>query len=87
MYLDFWKGGRGRGGGVAGGWRRDKSLSALFLFPPPSPLEGLILRLVTACLTCCILVLIRQWTAFLSAASTAGYVYLYSFYYFFFKTK
>lgn len=29
----------------------------------------------------------RQWTAFLSAASTAGYVYLYSFYYFFFKTK
>jgi len=29
----------------------------------------------------------RQWTSFLSAASTALYVYLYSFYYFFFKTK
>ncbi len=29
----------------------------------------------------------RQWTSFLSAASTAAYVYLYSFYYFFFKTK
>ena len=28
-----------------------------------------------------------QWTSFLSAASTAGYVYFYSFYYFFFKTK
>lgn len=28
-----------------------------------------------------------QWTSFLSAASTALYVYLYSFYYFFFKTK
>ena len=28
-----------------------------------------------------------QWTAFLSAGSTAGYVYFYSFYYFFFKTK
>ena len=29
----------------------------------------------------------RQWTSFLSAGSTALYVYLYSFYYFFFKTK
>lgn len=29
----------------------------------------------------------RQWTSFLSAASTAGYVYLYAIYYFFFKTK
>lgn len=29
----------------------------------------------------------RQWTSFLAGASTAGYVYLYSFYYFFFKTK
>lgn len=29
----------------------------------------------------------RQWTSFLAAASTAGYVYIYSFYYFFFKTK
>ncbi|XP_050699940.1 transmembrane 9 superfamily member 3-like isoform X3 [Eriocheir sinensis] len=28
-----------------------------------------------------------QWTAFLAAASTAGYVYLYAVYYFFFKTK
>lgn len=30
---------------------------------------------------------IRQWTSFMAGASTAGYVYLYSFYYFFFKTK
>ncbi|NWS38542.1 TM9S3 protein, partial [Probosciger aterrimus] len=29
----------------------------------------------------------RQWTSFLSAASTAIYVYMYSFYYYFFKTK
>lgn len=29
----------------------------------------------------------RQWTSFLAAASTSGYVYMYSFYYFFFKTK
>jgi len=29
----------------------------------------------------------RQWTSFLAGASTAGYVYLYSFYYYFFKTK
>ncbi|KAA0193262.1 hypothetical protein HAZT_HAZT006085 [Hyalella azteca] len=28
-----------------------------------------------------------QWTSFLAAASTAGYVYLYATYYFFFKTK
>ena len=28
-----------------------------------------------------------QWTSFLAAGSTSGYVYLYSFYYFFFKTK
>ena len=28
-----------------------------------------------------------QWTSFLAAGSTAGYVYFYSFYYFFFKTK
>ena len=28
-----------------------------------------------------------QWTSFLSAASTSIYVYLYSLYYFFFKTK
>jgi len=28
-----------------------------------------------------------QWTSFLSAASTAGYVYLYAVYYFFVKTK
>lgn len=29
----------------------------------------------------------RQWTSFLTGASTSFYVYLYSFYYFFFKTK
>ena len=28
-----------------------------------------------------------QWTSFASAASTAGYVYIYSIYYFLFKTK
>lgn len=28
-----------------------------------------------------------QWTSFFSAASTAGYVYLYSVYYYFMKTK
>ena len=28
-----------------------------------------------------------QWTSFLAAGSTAGYVYFYSFYYFFFKTE
>ena len=29
----------------------------------------------------------RQWTSFLAAGSTSGYVYMYSIYYFFFKTK
>lgn len=54
----------------------------------------LILAIVTVCVTIvCTYFLLNaedyrwQWTAFLSAASTAGYVYLYSFYYFFFKTK
>lgn len=54
----------------------------------------LILTIVTVCVTIvCTYFLLNaedyrwQWTAFLSAASTAGYVYLYSFYYFFFKTK
>jgi len=28
-----------------------------------------------------------QWTSFMAAASTSGYVYLYSIYYFLFKTK
>ena len=28
-----------------------------------------------------------QWTSFMAAGSTAGYVFFYSFYYFFFKTK
>lgn len=28
-----------------------------------------------------------HWTSFLAAASTAGYVYIYATYYFFFKTK
>ncbi|CAH3045205.1 unnamed protein product [Pocillopora meandrina] len=53
-----------------------------------------ILAIVTVCVTIvCTYFLLNaedyrwQWTAFLSAASTAGYVYLYSFYYFFFKTK
>lgn len=36
---------------------------------------------------CITLIICRQWTSFLAAASTAGYVYIYSFYYFFFKTK
>ncbi|OBS72307.1 hypothetical protein A6R68_13114, partial [Neotoma lepida] len=40
-----------------------------------------ILCIVTVCVT------IVQWTSFLSAASTAIYVYMYSFYYYFFKTK
>lgn len=54
----------------------------------------LILAVVTVCVTIvCTYFLLNaedyrwQWTSFLSAASTAGYVYLYSFYYFFFKTK
>ncbi|KAK3089485.1 hypothetical protein FSP39_003986 [Pinctada imbricata] len=53
-----------------------------------------ILTIVTVCVTIvCTYFLLNaedyrwQWTSFLSAASTAGYVYLYSFYYFFFKTK
>lgn len=54
----------------------------------------LILVIVTICVTIvCTYFLLNaedyrwQWTSFLSAASTAGYVYLYSIYYFFFKTK
>ncbi|WAQ95862.1 TM9S3-like protein [Mya arenaria] len=54
----------------------------------------LILAVVTVCVTIvCTYFLLNaedyrwQWTSFLSAASTAGYVYIYSFYYFFFKTK
>lgn len=54
----------------------------------------LILAVVTVCVTIvCTYFLLNaedyrwQWTSFLSAASTAGYVYLYSVYYFFFKTK
>ncbi|CAB3367735.1 transmembrane 9 superfamily member 3 [Cloeon dipterum] len=53
-----------------------------------------ILMIVTVCVTIvCTYFLLNaedyrwQWTSFLSAASTSGYVYLYSFYYFFFKTK
>lgn len=54
----------------------------------------LILAIVTVCVTIvCSYFLLNaedyrwQWTSFLSAASTAVYIYLYSFYYFFFKTK
>lgn len=54
----------------------------------------LILMIVTICVTIvCTYFLLNaedyrwQWTSFLAAASTSGYVYLYSFYYFFFKTK
>lgn len=54
----------------------------------------LILIIVTVCVTIvCTYFLLNaedyrwQWTSFLSAASTAGYVYLYAIYYFFFKTK
>ncbi|XP_077999050.1 transmembrane 9 superfamily member 3-like [Glandiceps talaboti] len=54
----------------------------------------LILAVVTICVTIvCTYFLLNaedyrwQWTSFLSAASTAFYVYVYSFYYFFFKTK
>jgi len=54
----------------------------------------LILLTVTICVTIvCTYFLLNaedyrwQWTSFLSAGSTAGYVYFYSFYYFFFKTK
>jgi transmembrane 9 superfamily protein 3 len=54
----------------------------------------LILTTVTTCVTIvCTYFLLNaedyrwQWTSFMSGASTAGYVYLYSFYYYFFKTK
>jgi len=54
----------------------------------------LILLIVTICVTIvCTYFLLNaedyrwQWTSFFSAASTSGYVYLYSIYYFFFKTK
>ncbi|KAH9490032.1 Transmembrane 9 super member 3 [Bulinus truncatus] len=54
----------------------------------------LILTIVTVCVTIvCTYFLLNaedyrwQWTSFMAAASTAGYVYIYSFYYFFFKTK
>jgi transmembrane 9 superfamily protein 3 len=54
----------------------------------------LILAVVTVCVTIvCTYFLLNaedyrwQWTSFLAGASTAGYVYMYSFYYFFFKTK
>lgn len=53
-----------------------------------------ILIIVTMCVTIvCTYFLLNaedyrwQWTSFLSAASTSVYVYLYSIYYFFFKTK
>lgn len=53
-----------------------------------------ILAIVTVCVTIvCTYFLLNaedyrwQWTSFLAAASTSGYVYLYSIYYFFFKTK
>jgi len=36
---------------------------------------------------CVLLMTCRQWTSFLAGASTAGYVYMYSFYYYFLKTK
>merc|ERR1712137_1366489 len=54
----------------------------------------LILIVVTVCVTIvCTYFLLNaedyrwQWTSFLSAASTSGYVFLYAIYYFFFKTK
>ncbi|XP_070380517.1 transmembrane 9 superfamily member 3 isoform X1 [Dermacentor albipictus] len=54
----------------------------------------LILTIVTICVTIvCTYFLLNaedyrwQWTSFLAGGSTAGYVYLYSFYYYFFKTK
>jgi transmembrane 9 superfamily protein 3 len=54
----------------------------------------LILMIVTICVTIVATYFLLnaedyrwQWTSFLSGASTAGYVYIYSFYYFFFKTK
>ena len=47
---------------------------------------------VLNCLTCSLGLIAVQdyrwhWTSFLAAASTSVYVYLYSIYYFFFKTK
>ncbi|XP_008487150.2 transmembrane 9 superfamily member 3, partial [Diaphorina citri] len=54
----------------------------------------LILMIVTVCVTIvCTYFLLNaedyrwQWTSFLAAYSTSFYVYMYSFYYFFFKTK
>jgi len=54
----------------------------------------IILLIVTICVTIvCTYFLLNaedyrwQWTSFFSAASTSAYVYLYSIYYFFFKTK
>jgi transmembrane 9 superfamily protein 3 len=54
----------------------------------------LILLVVTVCVTIvCTYFLLNaedyrwQWTSFFAAASTSGYVYLYSIYYFLFKTK
>ena len=53
-----------------------------------------ILSVVTVCVTivCCYFLLNAEdyrwrWTSFLAGASTAAYVYLYSVYYFLFKTK
>ena len=57
-------------------------------------LVSLILATVTVCVNIvCTYFLLNsedyrwQWTSFFSAASTAGYVYVYSIYYFIFKTK
>lgn len=54
----------------------------------------IILAIVTVCVTIvCTYFLLNaedyrwQWTSFLAGGSTAAYVYMYSFYYFFFKTK
>ncbi|KAK2185289.1 hypothetical protein NP493_241g06067 [Ridgeia piscesae] len=54
----------------------------------------IILAIVTVCVTIvCTYFLLNaedyrwQWTSFLAGASTAAYVYMYSIYYFFFKTK
>merc|ERR1712088_600655 len=54
----------------------------------------LILTIVTVCVTIvCTYFLLNaedyrwQWTSFLAAGSTSGYVYMYPIYYFFFKTK
>ncbi|XP_018494489.1 transmembrane 9 superfamily member 3 [Galendromus occidentalis] len=54
----------------------------------------IILCIVVACVTIvCTYFLLNaedyrwQWTSLLAGASTSGYVYLYSFYYFFFKTR